>query len=206
MPDQQPRYRLGVVTVTSPFTVRLGGDSSGDSDVAGIPYLGSYTPAVNDVVVIALDGRGGSFCLGTTQGGGGGGLVAVKKLTANHTGITTETTINADASSTMEITWTADTTRAYRVRGWARMDASGSDAEPHLKITDGSNVQKAEDYAYTVVGGNPRFGWVEEIINGGASGSTTRRLRAVTPFSTLDVIAASTRPAVFMVEDIGAAV
>ncbi len=137
---------------------------------------------------------------------GARGLLGLKKLTADHSGFSAETTINADGSSTRELSWTADTARAYRITGWARLDAAGSDGERHLRITDGSNNMKEQSYAYIQVGGNPHHGWVQEIINGGVSGTTTRRLRAYAQFGTCTVSAASTRPAWFMVEDIGTSV
>lgn len=48
-------FAIGVVTATSPFTVQINGDTV---DIPSPNRLASYTPALNDVVLVLRPGPG----------------------------------------------------------------------------------------------------------------------------------------------------
>lgn len=65
------RYRQGVVTVSSPLAITLGGSTTA---YAGVKRLGSYTPTVGDVVSVLMFGND-LLVLGRIAGTGGSPLV-----------------------------------------------------------------------------------------------------------------------------------
>lgn len=51
--DSQIRVRIGTVTSTSPFTVSIGGSSTG---LTGLSRLSSYSPTVSDRILCLANG------------------------------------------------------------------------------------------------------------------------------------------------------
>jgi hypothetical protein len=51
--DESLGFAIGVVTDTSPFTVQINGDTV---DIVSPPRCSSYTPAVDDVVLVLRPG------------------------------------------------------------------------------------------------------------------------------------------------------
>lgn len=132
--------------------------------------------------------------LGTKNNGG-----FAKTSGTDQTGIgSTPTDITG-----LSVTWTADSTRAYKVS--MSVDISTSVAQtPTISITDGSGtVIIARNVTIDAASGQAavHFDWVET----GLSGSVTRKGRGAVAAGTLTIVNSSNRNGILIVEDIGAA-
>jgi hypothetical protein len=122
--------------------------------------------------------------------------VATASVTANQTGISAEANLTS-----LTVTFTAVTGRRYKTTGYCKVIQQTSGGSPSVFITDGSNVHSTEWIIAQETGfqatANPIA--VETI----SAGSVTRKLRASTTASTMDMNASATAPAFILVEDIG---
>ncbi len=155
--------------------------------------------------------RPGAFIAGDVLGAADmnllpSGKVGYAVITASQTGISTE----ADVTS-LTVTWTAVSARLYRTSFFVFADANGtaSSQRPSVKVTDGSNTKKLELFtehnaAATAQSNVPLTG---AILETGLSGSTTRKLRALSGGGgdTIDINAAADSPCYIIVEDVGPA-
>ena len=123
---------------------------------------------------------------------------------AQKTSATSITTSDADVSG-MSVTWTADSTRLYRisVSCIARTTSAGN-VYVTLSITDSANAAKQ-----LIRNGAPttdlRFELTGFVYESGLSGSITRKLRVISVSGTAEIEAGSTFPFQMIVEDIGLA-
>ena len=131
------------------------------------------------------------------------GIVSIVEKTSSQTGITTV----ADITS-MTATWTATSTRRYRVTVTAELGGTTAGDLAILYITDGSNtvVQRAVFTGPALTGGQG-YGHVNMQYHiSGASGSLTRKVRLERNVGagTVSLTASSAGPAYLVVEDVGA--
>ena len=123
---------------------------------------------------------------------------------AQKTTATSITTSDADVSG-MSVTWTADSTRLYRisVSCIARTTSAGN-VYVTLSITDSANAAKQliRNGATTT---DLRFELTGFVYESGLSGSITRKLRVISVSGTAEIEAGSTFPFQMIVEDIGLA-
>ena len=123
---------------------------------------------------------------------------------AQKTSATSITTSDADVSG-MSVTWTADSTRLYRisVSCIARTTSAGN-VYVTLSITDSANAAKQliRNGATTT---DLRFELTGFVYESGLSGSITRKLRVISVSGTAEIEAGSTFPFQMIVEDIGLA-
>jgi hypothetical protein len=123
---------------------------------------------------------------------------------AQKTSATTVNTTDTDISG-MSVTWTADSTRLYRisVACIARTTSAGN-LYMTVSITDSANAVKQllRNGATTT---DMRFEVTGFVYESGLSGSVTRKLRAVMVSGTGEIEAGSTFPLQMIVEDIGLA-
>jgi hypothetical protein len=127
------------------------------------------------------------------------GIMGYAQVTANQTGITTETNVTG-----LSVTFTADSTRYYKTTIYtfsALQNTAAGYAE--FKITDGSNVQKQSGVIYQLAGVQAPL--CVSVVETGLSGSVTRKARALTNAGTLTLAASSTSPMFIVIEDIGQA-
>jgi hypothetical protein len=123
---------------------------------------------------------------------------------AQKTSSTSITTTDTDISG-MSVTWTAESTRLYRisVACIARTTSAGN-LYMTVSITDSANAVKQllRNGATTT---DMRFEVTGFVYESGLSGSVTRKLRAVMVSGTGEIEAGSTFPLQMIVEDIGLA-
>ena len=123
---------------------------------------------------------------------------------AQKTTATSVTTTETDISG-MSVTWTADSTRLYRisVAGIARTTSAGN-IYITVSITDSANAAKqlVRNGATTT---DMRFELTGFVYESGLSGSVTRKLRVAMSSGTGEIEAGSTFPLQMIVEDIGLA-
>lgn len=137
-----------------------------------------------------------------------GGVVGYARVTADQGPFTTETDLTS-----LTATWTATSSRLYKYTFHCVMqnnDTALSASEAiTVKVTDGSNVMVLQAVQYgpvQQVGGTlGQLTFVGVGYQTGLSGSTTRKLRALSTTSGATLLASSTSPAFFIVEDIGPA-
>lgn len=128
------------------------------------------------------------------------GVVGYKTTTTDQTGIgSSYTTITG-----MDITWTADSTRIYRLIAHLPLQQQNT-AAGYIQgvITDGSNAIK--QFATNTIDAGRNSSITLVLVEAGLSGSTTRRLRLATQGGTVDFLVDATYPATFVIEDIGRA-
>lgn len=122
------------------------------------------------------------------------------QVTADQTGISTE----ADVTS-LTITWTAVSTRRYRITGHLLVQQLTSTGAATAKITDGSGTEIQRIGHRASFAANDVDMWEGSSVETGLSGSITRKIRAATSAGTLSALASSSRPNYILVEDIGPA-
>lgn len=132
----------------------------------------------------------------------------------NHRGLKQIATRNSDATpfttaadvSSMSITWTATSSRQYRVVAFAALTSSTSGDHGLILIADGSNNQKAIARGLSLSTSVATPVRCEEIVTG-LSGSVTRKMRAGRSAGSgnITVVMGSGALGVIYVEDIGPA-
>ena len=128
------------------------------------------------------------------------GTINYAQATANQTSISAE----ADLTS-LTVTFTADSTRRYKITGQILVQQLTSTGAATGKITDGSSVEVQRFGHNAAFLANGVEVWHGTRVLSGISGSVTYKLRAATSAGTLSVLADTTRPNFILVEDIGAA-
>ncbi len=130
------------------------------------------------------------------------GVMATASVTAVQSGISTITDVTS-----MTVTWTAVSTRRYRVSASSEIYGTAAGDLLILSITDGSNVQQQRTvFTVPALTGGAGYGKATiELYLSGISGSTTRKLRLErsSGTGTAAFSASSTFPAYIVVEDIG---
>lgn len=127
------------------------------------------------------------------------GYITGSKKTSNQSGISTITDITS-----LSVTFTMENGRWYRIMVQADVAPTVSTDTAVLYLTDGSN----NDLMRAVVPFSQSNSQTPQIIyyeQAGSTGSVTRKVRLarVSGTGTFEVQAASTRPALILVEDIG---
>lgn len=125
------------------------------------------------------------------------GVVAAASATANQTSISSEVDL-----SSLSVTWTATSSRSYRVtvRVIAQQLSSAGDAQ--VKLTNSSNTQVARSLITQPASAYATH--VVVVVLSGLSGSVTYKARGTTSAGTVTLVAAGDSPASIVVEDIGA--
>jgi len=126
------------------------------------------------------------------------GIIGVATKTADQTGISSV----ADVTS-LTLTWTATSSRYYRTTVFFNAQQNASIGTPQIYITDGSGTVKTK--VLSVQNTGDYWSSVVTLVETGLSGSTTRKVQALTNAGTLSILGNSTYPSLILIEDIGAA-
>jgi hypothetical protein len=189
-----------VDTATGTCTVQLAGDPT---NLAGIAYLASYTPSVNDVVwVDQLETDWLVIGAQVPALSPPRGIIAEARRTANQTGITTITDLTG-----LTITFTAWPGRTYKVRGEVVLESTVVADIPKLSLTDGSNNLLKQSF-WVVENAGQGIPYNVELSFNALTGSNTFKLRAErnAGAATITMDASAANPAWLRLEDIGPAV
>ena len=130
----------------------------------------------------------------------GGQEMGYASVTTNQTGITTVVDVTG-----LSITWTAISSRVYELEAFVNVSSSAASDNVNVNICDSSNnqIQAAVADLSTTVGRLETISVRARVT--GLSGSVTYKVRIFrnAGTGTLTVEAGATRPATFIVKDIG---
>jgi hypothetical protein len=191
-----------VDTATGTVTVQLAGDPT---NLAGIAYLASYTPSVNDVVWVdkletdwLVIGAQVPALLPPR------GIIKEARVTANQS---TASSTDVDITS-LTVTWTADPGRTYLVTGRVLGESNQASDIFHFSLTDSGNNLKCYAPERISDAGTGQAIIVERsfgpVTGDALSGSVTMklRMRRNSGTSTITMDASAANPSWLRVVDI----